>query len=187
MKNLLAKHLHDEYNLNSYDVTVAKIRKNELKSDDVEIEEVNISLFDMPGEYSLGHCIAQDMRMSAGIAVDFKRIFGRIGELMDQRPNVGTVAYLQHQHNKYIYYLVTKTFSNRNNNKKKFDHYIPVTLDESGMYLYPQYQYPQKATLVHQRSKPTNANSLTRYRVFKWNGRHLVGSTFLCLNLILLY
>jgi len=38
----------------------------------VEIEEVNISLFDMPSEYSLGHCIAKDMRMSAGIAVDFK-------------------------------------------------------------------------------------------------------------------
>lgn len=36
------------------------------------IEEVNIFLFNMPVEYSLGHCVAQDMRMSAGIAVLFK-------------------------------------------------------------------------------------------------------------------
>jgi len=38
----------------------------ELKSDvdgDKIIEEVNISLFDMPVEYSFGHCIAKDMRM----------------------------------------------------------------------------------------------------------------------------
>lgn len=30
---------------------------------------------------------------------------------MDQRPNVGTVAYLQHK-NRFIYYLITKEYSN---------------------------------------------------------------------------
>jgi len=49
----------------------------ELKSDinlqDI-IEEVNIFLFDMPEEYSLGHCVAKDMRMSAGIAMHFKLV-----------------------------------------------------------------------------------------------------------------
>lgn len=35
-------------------------------------EEINIFLFDMPVEYSLGHCVAKDMRMSAGIAIYFK-------------------------------------------------------------------------------------------------------------------
>ena len=47
----------------------------ELKSDinlNNIIEEVNIFLFDMPIEYSLGHCVAKDMRMSAGIALYFK-------------------------------------------------------------------------------------------------------------------
>lgn len=86
----------------------------ELKSDinlNNNIEEVNIFLFDMPIEYSLGHCVAKDMRMSAGIALYFKRIFGRVGELMDQRPNVGTVAYLQ-QNDRFIYYLITKELSN---------------------------------------------------------------------------
>lgn len=36
------------------------------------IEEVNTFLFSMPVEYALGHCVAQDMRMSAGIALYFK-------------------------------------------------------------------------------------------------------------------
>lgn len=40
------------------------------------IEEVDIFLFDMPVEYSLGHCVAKDMRMSAGIAVYFKWAVG---------------------------------------------------------------------------------------------------------------
>lgn len=87
----------------------------ELESEIVQdkvIEEVDVFLFDMPEEYSLGHCVAKDMRMSAGIAIHFKKMFGRVGELMDQRPDVGTVAYLQ-QNDRYIYYLITKERSNR--------------------------------------------------------------------------
>jgi len=45
--------------------------KSEIDQDNV-IEEVNTFLFDMPVEYSLGHCVARDMRMSAGIAIYFK-------------------------------------------------------------------------------------------------------------------
>jgi len=45
--------------------------KSDLNQQNV-IEEVNTFLFDMPLEYSLGHCVAKDMRMSAGIAVYFK-------------------------------------------------------------------------------------------------------------------
>lgn len=67
---------------------------------------------DMPEEYALGHCVAKDMRMSAGIAVYFKRKFGRVGELMDQRLNVGSVAYLQ-ENDRFIYYLITKELSNQ--------------------------------------------------------------------------
>ncbi|KAF0707982.1 Uncharacterized protein FWK35_00037381, partial [Aphis craccivora] len=40
------------------------------------------------------------------------RIFGRVGELVDQRLKVGSVAYLQHQQHQYLYYLVTKVLSN---------------------------------------------------------------------------
>lgn len=37
----------------------------------------------------------------------FRSTFGRVGELMDQKPRVGEAAYLQ-QNSRYIYYLVTK-------------------------------------------------------------------------------
>lgn len=41
----------------------------------------------------------------------FRSIFERVGELMDQRPNVGNVAYLQ-QNDRFIYYLISKELSN---------------------------------------------------------------------------
>jgi len=43
----------------------------ELKSSDVvraNMEKLNVSLFHMPTEYSLGHCVVKDMRTCAGIA-----------------------------------------------------------------------------------------------------------------------
>lgn len=46
-------------------------RTSECKYENI-IEEVNTFIFDMPVEYSLGHCVASDMRMSAGIAIYFK-------------------------------------------------------------------------------------------------------------------
>lgn len=36
------------------------------------IEEVDTFIFSMPKDYALGHCVAKDMRMSAGIATKFK-------------------------------------------------------------------------------------------------------------------
>lgn len=41
---------------------------------------------------------------------NFRSIFERIGELMDQRTNVGNVAYLQ-QNDRFIYYLISKELS----------------------------------------------------------------------------
>lgn len=102
--------------------------------DNISIEEVDKFLFSMPSEYALGHCVSRDMRMSAGIALYFKllinhfceqiltiikvfnfceincyfrSIFGRVGELMDQKLTVGKVAYLQ-KNNRFIYYLISK-------------------------------------------------------------------------------
>jgi hypothetical protein len=35
-------------------------------------EEIDEDLFKLPKDYSLAHCVAEDLRMGAGIAVDFK-------------------------------------------------------------------------------------------------------------------
>ncbi|XP_062841683.1 ADP-ribose glycohydrolase OARD1-like [Trichomycterus rosablanca] len=48
--------------------------------------------------------------MGAGIAVDFKRRFGRVPELRKQSKETGQCAVLEDD-NRYIYYLVTKRFS----------------------------------------------------------------------------
>lgn len=41
---------------------------------------------------------------------NFRSVFGRIGELMDQKPRVGSVAFLN-ENNRFIYYLVSKDLS----------------------------------------------------------------------------
>lgn len=38
------------------------------------LREVNGDLFAAPEEYALGHCVAADLRMGAGIAVKFRCI-----------------------------------------------------------------------------------------------------------------
>ncbi|CAH1985190.1 unnamed protein product [Acanthoscelides obtectus] len=38
----------------------------------VRVEEKTTDLFEMPKEYSLGHCVAEDLSMGSGIAVHFK-------------------------------------------------------------------------------------------------------------------
>lgn len=68
--NMLLNELQ-EYNLYSYNVTVEKVVKK-TREEISDIEEVVMSLLDMPVEYSLGHCVAKDMHMSAGIAIEFK-------------------------------------------------------------------------------------------------------------------
>ncbi|GJQ70845.1 hypothetical protein Trydic_g768 [Trypoxylus dichotomus] len=61
-------------------------------------------------EYSLGHCVAEDMNMGSGIAVLFRREFKRVDELLNQRRTQGHVAILEDR-GRFIYYLVTKRAS----------------------------------------------------------------------------
>lgn len=37
-----------------------------------KIQYKNFTLFDTPNHYSIGHCVFQDLKMSKGIAVQFK-------------------------------------------------------------------------------------------------------------------
>lgn len=59
-------------------------------------------------EKSLCHCVSKDFKMGQGIALEFKKRFGRVHELMSQRVPVGKVAYLR-DGNRYLFYLVTKS------------------------------------------------------------------------------
>ncbi|KAK4809118.1 hypothetical protein QYF61_004054 [Mycteria americana] len=72
-----------------------------------QIKCVKGDLFSCPQTDSLAHCISEDCRMGAGIAVLFKKKFGGVQELLDQQKKTGEVAVLQRE-DRYIYYLITK-------------------------------------------------------------------------------
>ena len=56
---------------------------------------------------SLGHCVSRDLRMTKGIAAQFRGRFGRISELLNQKAQIGEIAVLRHGQ-RFLYYLVTK-------------------------------------------------------------------------------
>lgn len=97
---------------NGYDQFCESLRRS--KHSDViytKVIEIQEDLFNMPSEYSLAHCVAQDMNMGSGIAVRFSQQFKRREELYSQRQRSGGLAVLKDKE-RYIYYLVTKRESN---------------------------------------------------------------------------
>ncbi|NXS13100.1 OARD1 deacetylase, partial [Neodrepanis coruscans] len=75
------------------------------KDQEERLREVKGDLFSCPPSEALAHCISEDCRMGAGIAVLFKKKFGGVQELLDQQKKTGEVAVLQRDE-RYIYYLV---------------------------------------------------------------------------------
>ena len=74
------------------------------------ISEIKGDLFTVDKSYSLAHCVAVDLNMGAGIAVEFKKRFGQVDNLKNQKKFIGDVAFLKDK-DRYIFYLVTKQFS----------------------------------------------------------------------------
>lgn len=59
-------------------------------------------------ELSKAHCVSADQRQGAGIALQFRRRYGRIDELVQQNKRVGEVAYFMNKNGEFIFTLVTK-------------------------------------------------------------------------------
>lgn len=76
------------------------------------LEEITGDVFNAPPDYSLAHCVAEDLKMGAGIAVDFKERFRGVEQLKNQRLKVGDVGEL-HSNGRHVFYLVTKKCSNQ--------------------------------------------------------------------------
>lgn len=64
-------------------------------------------LFSCPKDEALAHCISEDCRMGAGIAVTFRKRFGGVDELKKQKKHTGQCAVLERD-SRFIYYLITK-------------------------------------------------------------------------------
>jgi O-acetyl-ADP-ribose deacetylase (regulator of RNase III) len=57
----------------------------------------------------IGHCVSKDLRMGAGIALQFKNKYGNVNILREQNKNIGEVAYFYcDKEERYIFYLITK-------------------------------------------------------------------------------
>ncbi|XP_050540188.1 uncharacterized protein LOC126904889 [Daktulosphaira vitifoliae] len=86
--------------------------ENLLSTDNnLDYKELDENLFNLGNEYAFAHCVAEDLQMGAGIAVEFKRCYGCVGKLFDQNLKVGDVGVLNHN-NQFIFYLITKKYSN---------------------------------------------------------------------------
>ena len=57
------------------------LSSSRVRVSDMVVLEVRGDLFDAPPYLSLGHCVSQNLRMSAGIAVSFKLRFGGLAEM----------------------------------------------------------------------------------------------------------
>ncbi|XP_008317401.1 ADP-ribose glycohydrolase OARD1 [Cynoglossus semilaevis] len=71
------------------------------------IQYVTGDLFSCPRDEALAHCISEDCRMGAGIAVLFKQKFKGVERLKEQKKVPGQCAVLQRD-GRFVYYLVTK-------------------------------------------------------------------------------
>jgi O-acetyl-ADP-ribose deacetylase (regulator of RNase III) len=67
---------------------------------------------DVPDDMALGHSVAEDLEMSAGVAVEFKRRFGQVDFLLSMGRRVGQVAVLpvvrEDGSVRYVFYIITK-------------------------------------------------------------------------------
>lgn len=73
----------------SYDTYLELIKGKPIVNNMV-IEETG-DLFNAPSNYSLAHCISQDVRMSQGTALMFRRKFGNVEMLKSQHPKTHKV------------------------------------------------------------------------------------------------
>ncbi|XP_035596298.1 ADP-ribose glycohydrolase OARD1 isoform X1 [Oncorhynchus keta] len=71
------------------------------------LRHVKGDLFSGPEDEALAHCISKDCHMGAGIAVMFKKKFGGVAELKEQKKVPGQCAVLK-GHKRFVYYLITK-------------------------------------------------------------------------------
>lgn len=72
-----------------------------------QVYEESGDLFNAPTEYSLAHCISQDVKMSQGVALLFRRKFGNVDVLRSQHSKIHEVMHIRKE-NRYIFHMVTK-------------------------------------------------------------------------------
>lgn len=75
------------------------------------LTEIEGDVFNAGHNVSLVHCVGKDLNMDKGIAKHVKQLYGNVDFLKLQNKQVGQVAVLPVNDDKYIFYLVTKMSS----------------------------------------------------------------------------
>lgn len=101
------KRKFDSLELN--DDSILKLLKNDEIDDNLfQMKMIKGDLFDCEENVSIAHCISKDVEMGKGIAVEFKKRFGQVDNIKNQKKEIGQVAILNKNENSFIYYLITK-------------------------------------------------------------------------------
>jgi O-acetyl-ADP-ribose deacetylase (regulator of RNase III) len=87
--------------------TQLKAKYKDVNEETLCFKIVKGNLFTCSDDTSIAHCVSEDLHMGAGIAVEFKRRFGGVKELLDQKVPVGGCGWLMRDGG-YVFYLVTK-------------------------------------------------------------------------------
>jgi hypothetical protein len=107
-------HLDNEYaTFLAHEQQMQKFYKNPPPPLPPNVTEIVGDIFlDAPDTMALGHSVAEDFEMSAGIAVDFKNKFGQVDRLLSMGRTVGQVAVLPVAQPdgsvRYVFYIITK-------------------------------------------------------------------------------
>ncbi|KAL4089038.1 hypothetical protein QTP88_024116 [Uroleucon formosanum] len=64
-------------------------------------------LFQATADYALGHCVSKDFKMSEGIALEFRRKFGQVDQLLQQNKQVMEISAIK-CNERNILYMITK-------------------------------------------------------------------------------
>jgi len=72
-----------------------------------DVIEVERDLFEANEDFALGHCISADFKMSQGIALEFRKRFGQVDELLRQNKRITEIASIKYE-NRHIINIINK-------------------------------------------------------------------------------
>ena len=99
----------------------------------MKYEEIKQDLFKTEKKYALGHCVAQDGGLGAGIATQFCKLFGNRlrGIIRDANPsNPDVIYYYSNNRKRGVYNIVTKKYSTGKPTRESFDKSIEILRDK---------------------------------------------------------
>lgn len=88
---------NNERNLNKLTYEEYIKCNGKMKSWTPNVQEVIGDLFEIDENVHLAHCVSKNLRMSRGVALKFRRKFGKLDELQLQQKQVTEIAYLKQE------------------------------------------------------------------------------------------